>query len=155
MQMLLRLHTHWQVLKPRDCVAMVIIITGLLIVIVDRYRRERVADAAAHGEYAAVSYKELDGTDGDVELALTGGPSSASESPAASGLRSTASSMAAEGHVPTDAGMLVATAVPSASSEPRTADARNHSWQTGTFKDHALGPLIPEREVKSATALVG
>ena len=146
-----------QVLKPRDCVAMVIIITGLLIVVVDRYKRERqrVADAA-QGEYAMVPSKELDGSDGDVELALTGG-SSVTEAapPAASGRRSTALVSAEDGHVPIDAGMLIATALPSKGIDSRTSEDHSRTSQVGTFNSDVLGHLRPDLEVKSASVPAG
>ena len=126
---------------------MVIIMCGLLIVVVDRYRRERqrLADAATRGEYAVVSSKEGDTVDGDVELALAGGSAPAARGPARRSIEIPVVAM--DGHVPIDAGMLIATALPSGgmiSSTPADADK---SWRIGTVTDDAMRPLRSERAI--------
>ena len=136
---------------------MVIIMCGLLIVVVDRYRRERqrLADAATRGEYAVVSKKEGDAVDADVELALTGG----SGTPAGAAARGPARRsieipvVAMDGHMPIDAGMLIATALPSGgivSGPPADVDK---SWRIGTTTDDTLRPLRPERELTPVSAI--
>jgi len=146
-----------QVLKPRDCVAMVIIMCGLLIVVVDRYRRERqrLADAATRGEYAAVSSKEGDAVDGDVELALAGGSATAAGAVARGPARRSIEIpvVAIDGHVPLDAGMLVATALPSGGMITSTRVDADRSWRIGTVADDAMRPLRPERELIPVSAV--
>ena len=145
---------HAQVLKPRDCVAMVIIMCGLLIVVVDRYRRERqrLADAADRGEYEVVATKESDAADGDVELALTGGSATVAGAAATAARVPARRSIeipvvAMDGHVPIDAGMLIATALPSGGLVSRTQADVDKSWRIGTGTHDTLKPLRPEREL--------
>ncbi len=126
---------------------------GLLIVVVDRYRRERrrLADAATHGEYAVVSSKEGDAVDGDVELALAGSSAPASRGPARCSIEIPVVAM--DGHVPIDAGMLIATALPSGGLVPRTPADADKSWRIGTGIDDAMRPLRPERELIPVSAV--
>ena len=129
---------------------MVIIITGLMIVVVDRYRRERrrVADAAARGEYAAVSGKDVENIDTDVELAQAG--EGFVTSPEA-GQRGSLSLVAApDGHV--DLGMFVATTAPFNGAVSRAAADHDGSWRIATVRADALGSLRPERAFKDASA---
>ena len=129
---------------------MVIIITGLLIVVVDRYRRERqrIADVAARGEYAAVSGKEVEeGTDTDVELAQGGAGFTALSD--ADRRRSATLVAAPDGHV--DLGMFVAAPAPVGGGTPRVAASHDGSWRIGTAKADLLGPLRPERALNPAS----